>query len=105
MKRTIARLLVLLLIANLFGLGAVEAASDRHSQQHGSYSAGLEGQLPMPEAPECAHAGHANLHFVALPVILLSIAASTGPQRSFRREPCAFFVHSTAPFRPPRALA
>lgn len=104
MKRTIARLLVILLVANLFGLGAAEAAADRHSQ-HGAYSAGLDGKPPVPDGPACSHACHASLHFDALPVILLSIAASTGPQRSLRREPGAFFVHSTAPFRPPRALA
>ena len=99
-KRFVARLLVVLFLADLFGVAALQAAPDIHdgySQERGSGSKG--------DAPECSHACHASFHFVALPAVAMPVAAGASEPRIDARAASIPPSPSVGTYHPPRALA
>ena len=105
MKRILARLLIVLLLANLLGVAHAEAtvggqpviALDQPPQQ--------DQNSGCPDGPRCTHACHLALHFVGM--VAESFAFATSPsERSVPLPSTSIFAVSTqAPLRPPRLLA
>ena len=104
MKRSIAWLFVLALLANSFALAGVETVPDVHLADSSSHSQSGGGDT-SPEVPGCSHACHMSFHFMGLVGVPLAFAVEADKLRSIEF-PTAFFPPPAAEsFRPPRTLA
>lgn len=102
MKRFVASLLVLLLLAGLFGVPSMQAAPDKHGAPT-AYSQESAGNH-TEDSPACSHACHVASHFVALPMIALDVSVPADEQHLMHGDAAVFSAPVAAPFHPPRAL-
>ena len=101
MKRIIVRLLIAAFLANLFGLGVVEAAPDVHLQSAAAHPGGLDSKTP----DGCSHACHAALHFVGMIGEPLVILPALDNLQAFELGTPVFTPPQATLFRPPRTLS
>lgn len=104
MKRSIAWLLALALLANTFALAGAETMSDPHLAGS-SFHAGAGAGKICPEGPGCTHVCHMSFHFMGLVGMPLAFADEADELRSIEFPKAVFPPPAAESFRPPRTLA
>lgn len=102
MRRAIGRLLIVVFLANVLGLAAVQAGADEHDADIGySHTDGTDKHDSSP----CAHPCHVGFHFMGLTAAGLPVPRTEAGAQVTSLAATVRSASLSIPFHPPRPLA